>query len=43
VVGIGVGIDAGDDFQIFLCHDETALTFESDEKWARRPGGQTRQ
>jgi hypothetical protein len=43
VVGIGVGIDSGDDFQIFLCHDETALTFESDEKRARRPGGQTRQ
>jgi hypothetical protein len=38
-----VGIDPGDDFQMFLCHDETALTFACDEKRARRPGGQTRQ
>ncbi|BCW70866.1 hypothetical protein NicSoilB8_19100 [Arthrobacter sp. NicSoilB8] len=27
MVGIGVGVDPGDDFRLFVCHDETALTF----------------
>ena len=44
VMGIGVGVDPDDDFRMFVCHDETALTFRCVRwnKGARRPGGQTR-
>ncbi|WP_427004922.1 hypothetical protein [Pseudarthrobacter sp. H2] len=35
VVGIGVGIDAGNDFQQIVCHDETALPLHHMHIWAR--------
>lgn len=46
VVFIGVRVDPGDDFQVFICHDEPALELSvacGGTRRARRPGGQTRQ